>query len=217
MKIRNRSRVISNSFFIKSLLIFLIALIFSSCNKSEKQMRIEREKAREVREIIEKSNEYGAKNLIQKYDALKISKEKRYFSYYYQEELIDRKRLLCIEGKLFDIFKTDSTYYLHIMDYRCSDSYFVCDEIIDKIAIISLNLLDFEKILGELHSSNKKTEGCFIIKVSHVIVPLPVLRKEVDIDSSEETPYYYYIFDYDKDYYIIKGELVDFYLQTKYD
>lgn len=181
------------------MIIILTALVlFSSCGKSEKQIRIEKYSAQEKKtEQLKVLNKKAIEILSEKYKSVIGWDTSDNFTYELQEMFIDEGKLISFEGELKDIIKSDSTYFLVVN----SDSK-------NCIARISIKTEKFINLKKQLKSKDCSKTGCFVFKVSKIISASPEIKSDFESDGE----YSYLDYDFDHPLLIINGDLIDFYL-----
>jgi hypothetical protein len=194
-----------------TLTLFTIILL-TSCGKSDKEVKEAKEEKEAVvkqkKEQLKTTNEKAIINLSQKYNAVLGWDTLELYTYLYQEMFIDQRKPISFEGELYDITKTDSTYFLKVRNssWHYNKNY---------IALISLsrqNFVEFQKILKSNYHTN---EGCFVFKVSKIVPASPEIKSDLELNG--EDSYSYLDYDFDETLLIFKGELIDFYLNESAD
>lgn len=179
---------------IGQVIIVTAITLFTSCGKSEREIKAEKEKVveqekKELKEQLKTTNEKAIIDLTHKYNAISSWDTLDKFTYVFQEMFIDEKKNMSFEGELVDITKSDSTYFLKVYkDTWHYDRFY--------IAQISTTPEQFSEL--ERHNS---TEGCFIIKVTQITSLFDLEGEDSDLTC-----------ELDDHLLIFKGDLIDFYL-----
>lgn len=195
-----------------SITLFTIILL-TSCGKSDKEIK-ELKELKEVKEAVVKQkieklktkNKKAIINLSKKYNAVSGWDTLEVYTYLYQEMFIDQRKPISFEGRLNDITKTDSTYFLKVWNSK-NRSYNK-----NSMALISLsrqNFVEFQKILK---SNSHTDEGCFVFKVSKIVSGYPEITSDDELRSIDFNSYFNFY-----NLLIFKGELIDFYLIERED
>jgi hypothetical protein len=184
----------------KKIQIILLTIIISlvSCGKNEKK---------NDKYVIK--NEKAITDLNKKYNAIPWQPSEGDFTYELQEMFIDKKKLISLNDDIKNITKLDTTYLLSFYDDNIDLDY--PDLRRNYIVQISISKDKFKELEKKIKSKNHSTSGCYIIKASKISTRLPALTSE--IESGEEHSNSNLSYAYVETLIILKGELVDFYLE----
>lgn len=183
------------NFIAPTIILVLISLFigYKISKKNEiKKIKIFNEKA-----IVDLTRRYSS---ISNWDSLET------YSYVFQKMFIEEKTPISFKGELKDITKSDSIYYLKV--YNIGEIYYR-----NYIAIISTNPIKFAEIRHKLESNNYSDKGCFIISVSKISSALPKIISDIEDDG--DYSYSHLAYDDEETLFILKGDLIDFYLNQK--
>jgi hypothetical protein len=188
----------------------LLIVLFSSCGKSKEQIENEKYEAQEKKtEQIKMINEKAIINLSKRYKSISGWDTLNKFTYELQEMFIDKGELISFKGKLKDILKLDSTYFLNVKNNTEGPHYGY-----NFIAQIAINIEMLKELKQILLSKDYTKEGCFVFRVSKIYTAFPKLKSDNDTDSEDS----YLGWDFNT-LIVFKGELIDFYMEkrTEYD
>jgi hypothetical protein len=151
-------------------LSILIIIFLTSCGQSEQQIKEEKDAVvKQKSELLKTTNEKAITDLSKKYNSVSGWDTLELYTYNYQEMFIDEGKPINFEGKLKDIIKSDSIYYLkvHNTGWHYHQNY------IAQISVTPQKFLEFQKILK---SANHTNEGCFIFKVTKIVSASPEIK-----------------------------------------
>jgi hypothetical protein len=195
-----------------------LAITFSAILSLTVSCKSEQEKKEEVvnqkKEQLKSANEKEISDLNEKHKAISRWDSLETFTYVLQEKFIDENEPISFQGKLRDIYKSDSTYLLKVE--KNNESRYKWNY----IATISLSKEKFFKLKKILESSNHSKTGCFIFKVSKVTSPFVKIKSHTSLDeyseisaSNEYSDSELYLdFDFYDKLLIFQGDLIDFHL-----
>jgi hypothetical protein len=207
----------------KAFFLIMFATLLFACGKSEQDVKAEREIAMEQeRKDFITLNETRINDLATKYKALSRWDTLKLFTYRFQEILVDSCKLINFEGVIKDILKLDSTFIVKI---HCSKSAFSSSSYDFDRFLSSMSIGEDGSIIGEfkiietqikriqnlLQSKKHSRKGAFICKVSNILTAYPAIKSNFEPDG--ESSYSYLSLDFDESLMILKGEVVDFYLE----
>lgn len=188
----------------KWLSIIFLTVLTISCDNSEQ--RIKKEKKLEINQkkeqlIIKNKNEIkiisNKNNAVMGWDTL------YYYTCTLQEMFIDANKLICFEGEIKDITKSDSNYTLKVYNNNWQS-------VQNYIALITVNPKIFFEMKKLLNSNNHLNEGCFVFEVTKIFTENPSIKSNIELEG--EYSYSYLDYDFDETLLIFKGNLIDFYL-----
>lgn len=150
-------------------------------------------------------NETALNSLAKKYSA-EVDWDTSYvYTATFQEDFIGAKKLMLFKGRIFDIFKVDSIYFMKILDER-EDSYQYF------LAVCSITKEQYDKVYDE-----KTTNiGGFILQISKIKTSDPSIKTDEYQEEDGGSVTYSHLSD-DKDRMITTfyGKVVDFQLNAK--
>jgi hypothetical protein len=185
-------------------LTLLLILLLTSCGKSAKEVKEEKEATiNQKTEELKITNKSASVNLSLKFNAVCGWDTLEPYTYVFQQMFIDQKKPISFEGVLKDITKTDSTYILKVFNtgWHHDQNY---------IAQITLSPSQFSELNSVLQSNNHSKKGCFIFNVSNIVSVSPAMKPGIDSDGGDSIAYL--DLEFNENLIIFKGELIDFYL-----
>lgn len=179
-----------NPFFI----CCIFTILFASCESKFERQR------KEGDAIIEKQSKF----LSEKYTAIILDDSLCKYAFSYQEEFVEKNRLITFKANISDIFKVDTSYVLSAYSTINFQNF---------IAQIIVDPTQFAKMKSQLKYDNLfPQEGIFIIKVMEVVSRSPSIEYN---EGSKESGPYISLDNIDGRLIILKGTLVDFYLNAQ--
>lgn len=184
-----------------NLFLFLIFFLFScGQEKSTDDMFTKFEKSMELNKEIES-------NLIKKYNAVQLGGNGLKFTYQIQELLSNSDKALFVKGVLTDIIRRDDGYYLKIQDNFLSKEFLI---------EILLSNLQFKDITSRLKLDSSDNSGSFIFKPKSAISSsLLSIEPDLYYGETRDDDEIGINYQFDGTIFIIKGEMIDFYLNEK--
>lgn len=181
----------------------LIISIISACGKSEREIKQENEIATsENLKVINSKSKIALNN---KYNAISKWDTINGYSYKFQQIFTgENKRLLSFNGEIKDIIKNSDTTFL----LKISDKYFFSKSIL----FAKINVNNFEKLEKLLNSSNHNNCGTFIINVTNF--SSSITKLDIETEYEEESANSFLQYDIDEKYFVFKGDIVDFQIET---
>jgi len=125
-----------------------------------------------------------------------------------QEKFIDNNRPISFNGKIIDIVKMDTIFYLKL-HYITSRSRWNNDHTC--IALVSVNSNQFIVLKSVLNSGNHSDKGCFVFQVKEIIPINPSINSDIGQDDMGYC-YTYFVYNFEKSLLIFKGSLISYYL-----
>jgi hypothetical protein len=191
-----------------TLLFRLIAsIVLVSCGQSEQQTEKERQRVSETQkeEQLKHKNKNAFVDLSRKFNAVSDWDTLGGYTADLQEILIDKNRPVSFKGKIKDIVKVDSVYFVIVVD-----SYSLRRNE-DHLARIALTSEMYKKLKAQMKSKRYSDEGCFVFTVSEILSSSTKIVSEHE--SEGEDVYSYLHYDIDETLLVFKGEMIDFALK----
>jgi len=165
--------------------LLVIALLLTSCFKTEADEHAAKEKQRqESKARIEKENQNAVLALVEQNDAWMGWDTTNLYTYVLQEELIDDSLLIAFPGYVNDIFKKDSSYYLDIGHSFLLPT-FSKKRNRDYKALIRVEPDLFDRFRDSIDKEEFTHDGMFIVQVQSITPFTPELKHEIEYNGYE--------------------------------
>lgn len=183
-----------------NLILALIFVLFS-CGSGNQQNDDDISK---LRKSIQLANEKET-SFIKKYDAIQLGDNELKFTYQIQELLNDSNKVISISGYIRDIIQVKGEFVFRLVT-----------EFMDKefIAEIFVEKGKFQNVKSQLESESPNLNGCFIFKpIKLRSSPLLSIYPEVNYGDTRDDDETNLIYQFDGTIYLVKGEMIDYYLK----
>lgn len=206
-----------NSFglFVTQIQVLILLLLFVSCG-GDRQHELSWEEINALEDALLEKNIQASDSLCNIYDALLLSGSLFKFTFQVQETFVQGDRLLCLEGQLLDIIKSDSSYVIKVRRslWREEGYYFyedIYDIYLDYIIYIRIRPDTFLDLINRIGTRNHTPNGSFIVQIKRVVSVDPVISSDVEIEGYEgEDSYSYVYIDYRKRIVTLAGDLISY-------